>query len=83
MTYLRILKGITRLLQFRLMSVFLLPRRLLIFPESGRPGRIAGTRELIITSTPYVAVYVVAEATVRILRILHGAQQWPDTLPES
>lgn len=57
-------------------------RRLLAFPESGRPGRIAGTRELIITSTPYVAAYLVMDGTVRILRILHGAQQWPGALPE-
>lgn len=58
-------------------------RRLWDFPESGRPGRIAGTRELVITGTPYIAAYAVTDTTVRILRVLHGAQQWPDTLPES
>ena len=52
------------------------------FPESGRPGRIAGTRELIVSGTPYVAAYAVTETTVRVLRVLHGAQQWPDALPE-
>ena len=30
-------------------------RRLLDFPESGRPGRIAGTRELVIPRTPFIA----------------------------
>ncbi len=29
-------------------------RRLLDFPESGRPGRVEGTRELVITRTPYI-----------------------------
>jgi addiction module RelE/StbE family toxin len=57
-------------------------RRLQDFPESGRPGRIAGTRELIVSGTPYIAAYAVTETTVRVLRVLHGAQQWPDDLPE-
>ena len=41
-------------------------RRLLDFPASGRVGRIAGTRELVINGTPYVAAYAITEATVRI-----------------
>ncbi|CAM5279242.1 MAG: type II toxin-antitoxin system RelE/ParE family toxin [Xanthobacteraceae bacterium] len=57
-------------------------RLLLDFPESGRPGRVAGTRELVVIGTPYIAAYVVMPDTVRILRVLHGAQRWPDELPE-
>lgn len=52
--------------------------RLLDFPESGRPGRVAGTRELVIPGTPYIAAYILATDIVRVLRILHGAQMWPD-----
>jgi len=52
------------------------------FPESGRPGRVEGTRELVIDRTPYVVAYRVAGKTVRILRVLHGAQQWPDEIPQ-
>ncbi|UCI06627.1 type II toxin-antitoxin system RelE/ParE family toxin [Mesorhizobium sp. B1-1-8] len=55
--------------------------RLRNFPESGRPGRLAGTRELVIVGTSYVAAYQLNEDTVRILRVLHGAQRWPDDLP--
>jgi toxin ParE1/3/4 len=47
------------------------------FPESGRPGRIAGTRELVITGLPYVVPYRVTGQQVLILRILHAAQLWP------
>ncbi len=47
------------------------------FPESGRPGRIEGTRELVISRTPYIAAYRIAGNTVRILRVLHGSQRWP------
>lgn len=54
--------------------------RLIDFPASGRIGRIAGTRELVINGTPYVAAYSVSETAVRILRVLHGAQEWPDAL---
>ena len=57
-------------------------RRLVEFPESGRIGRVAGTRELVIPRTPYIAAYVVIEDKVRILRVLHGAQVWPEQLSE-
>nr|WP_280520087.1 type II toxin-antitoxin system RelE/ParE family toxin [Rhizobium cremeum] len=57
-------------------------RRLVDFPDSGRPGRVAGTRELVISGTPYICAYVVTATAIRILRVLHGAQQWPDVLPE-
>lgn len=56
-------------------------RRLVDFPASGRVGRIAGTRELVINGTPYIAAYAVTETVVRVLRVLHGSQEWPDTLP--
>lgn len=58
-------------------------RRLLDVPESGRPGRIAGTRELVIPRTPYIAAYLVTPDRIRILRILHGAQVWPDDIEKS
>lgn len=52
--------------------------RLVEFPESGRPGRVPGTRELVIPRTPYIAAYAPTPNGVRILRVLHGAQMWPD-----
>lgn len=50
--------------------------RLAANPESARPGRVAGTRELVVTGTPYVVVYRVERGAVVILRLLHGAQRW-------
>lgn len=41
-------------------------------PRRGRPGRIAGTRELV-SIHPFVIVYEIG-TTVDILRIWHGAQ---------
>jgi toxin ParE1/3/4 len=55
-------------------------RQLLEFPGTGRPGRIAGTRELVVSRTPYIAAYRITGDTVRILRVLHGAQLWPDEM---
>jgi addiction module RelE/StbE family toxin len=52
------------------------------FPESGRLGRIEGSRELVINRTPYIVAYRVQGDTVRILRVLHCAQLWPDRSPE-
>jgi len=52
------------------------------FPESGRPGHVEGTRELVIHRTPYIAAYRIAGDTVRILRVLHGARRWPEDMSE-
>jgi addiction module RelE/StbE family toxin len=57
-------------------------RQLLQFPETGRPGRVEGTRELVISRTPYIAAYRITGTTVRILRVLHGAQQWPEEMSD-
>jgi toxin ParE1/3/4 len=46
------------------------------FPESGRPGRRSGTRELVIGRTPYL-VYRARGDAIQILRVLHGRQRWP------
>jgi toxin ParE1/3/4 len=52
------------------------------YPRSGRPGRVQGTRELVITRTPYIVAYRIMGNTVRVLRVLHSSQQWPDDLPD-
>jgi len=51
-------------------------------PGIGRPGRIEGTRELVIDRTPYIAAYSIVGKIVRVLRVLHGAQLWPEEMPE-
>ena len=47
-------------------------------PEMGRVGRVLGTREFVITDTPYIAAYQIVQDTLVILRVLHGAQRWPE-----
>lgn len=54
--------------------------QLAIFPMSGRPGRIPGTRELVISNTPFVVAYAIEEDRVVVLALYHGAQQWPEEL---
>ena len=44
-------------------------------PHRGRPGRVPGTRELVIPNTPYIVVYTLERDYVRIHRVLHGAQR--------
>ena len=46
-------------------------------PDAGRPGRVPGTRELVIADTLFIIPYRIVEKTVQILRVLHGKRQWP------
>jgi len=47
---------------------------------SGRIGRVPGTRELIVTGTPYIVPYRVRGDAVEVLRVFHAARKWPDKL---
>jgi len=46
-------------------------------PEIGRSGRVEGTRELIISGTPFIVAYRIARNRVEILAVIHGARRWP------
>jgi toxin ParE1/3/4 len=49
------------------------------YPMMGRTGRKVGTRELVVNQTQFIIVYRINEKVngIEILRLLHGAQQWP------
>ena len=47
------------------------------FPASGRPGRVAGARELVVSGTPYIVPYRVRDDTVELLLVIHAARKWP------
>jgi toxin ParE1/3/4 len=46
-------------------------------PGIGRPGRVAGTRELVLARLPYFVPYRVVGGTVEVLRVLHTRRRWP------
>jgi toxin ParE1/3/4 len=49
-------------------------------PEIGRPGRVFGTRELVVTQTPYIIPYRVRRGRLELLAVFHGRQRWPTNL---
>ncbi len=49
-------------------------------PGIGRQGRIEGTKELVVSDTPYIVPYRVRKDTIEILRVLHGAMKWPNKI---
>ena len=46
-------------------------------PGVGRPGRVEGTRELVVSGLPYIIPYRVKNNVIEILRVLHTARKWP------
>ena len=58
-------------------AIYEAPAILLTFPNRGRPGKRAGTHELVLTPLPYIVVYAIRGDVIFVVRILHGTQQWP------
>ena len=50
---------------------------LLAHPNLGRPGRFRGTRELVVSGTPFIIVYRIRYDLIQILRVLHHARKCP------
>lgn len=49
-------------------------------PSIGRPGRVIGTRELVVGNLPYIIAYRVRDKDLEILRVLHTSRAWPEEL---
>jgi toxin ParE1/3/4 len=49
-------------------------------PKLGAPGRVPGTRELVIPKTSYIVPYRVRGSKIEIARVYHESRRWPDRL---
>jgi toxin ParE1/3/4 len=47
-------------------------------PSLGRPGRVPGTRELVVRKTRYIVPYRIRGETVEILRVFHASRRLPE-----
>lgn len=47
-------------------------------PQLYRVGRVDSTREMVVRPN-YIVIYIEDTTAVTILRVLHAAQQWPET----
>ena len=43
----------------------------------GRPGRVPGTREMVLPDFPYIIPYRVKDQCVEVLRVFHASRKWP------
>jgi len=55
-------------------AVALLPEQ----PGMGRPGRVPGTRELVVLKTRYLVPYRVRGQIVEVLRVFHTSRRRPE-----
>lgn len=49
-------------------------------PQTGRPGRLTGTRELVVSGAPYIGPYRVRRGRLELLAVFDGRRQWPRKL---
>ena len=49
-------------------------------PGVGRPGRVPGTRELVVPDTGFIIPYRASRERLDLIAIFHGRQRWPERL---
>jgi plasmid stabilization system protein ParE len=45
---------------------------------TGHPGRVKGTYEKLVQKTAYIIAYSLTNGTLNVVRIIHGARDWPE-----
>jgi addiction module RelE/StbE family toxin len=50
-------------------------------PAIGRPGRLTGTRELVVSHYRYIVAYREVATSVQILAVVHTSRRWPEQMP--
>jgi toxin ParE1/3/4 len=55
----------------------------LVARPTGRMGRVNGTYEKVVSGLPYIIAYALGDElkgheTITILRVIHGARDWPE-----
>lgn len=56
--------------------------RLGAHPHIGRQGRVAGTREFVVSRLPYVLAYRITPERVEVVRVIHGRRDWQSAFEE-
>ena len=51
-----------------------------IQPGMGRPGRVPGTRELVVPDTRYIIPYRIRRERLELIAVFHARQKWPAKL---
>jgi toxin ParE1/3/4 len=49
-------------------------------PEAGRAGRTGGTRELVVSGTPFIVPYRFRRDAIQVLAVIHASRKWPTSL---
>jgi plasmid stabilization system protein ParE len=50
---------------------------LTVHPRMGRPGRVPGSRELVVPRTRFIVAYRLRGQAVEVLGVIHAARRWP------
>jgi len=64
-------------------SIIDLTDLLTVHPFAGRPGRMAGTREMVVANSPFILVYGIdsSEEVIWVYAVYHGRRRWPSDFP--